>query len=682
MGPPLKTEFNSLDQFVQGCVDLRNLKIKPESYIHPEFVGYDCEGCSVLAYVNPENLSEVVGYAINGHIKKYDTDHTPPKLLDSQKVTWVVGTIGVVASNTNKPNIPYVIGTDNLDVFIRVAKAGETVIFHSDIDQAYQLINDGMPETIFRAMAGFNQPKKNQDLFIKLDENFKVIQQNRINEFFLKKINVIKQRFDLDFHINEPKVHWEKLLPLVQAESPLTDPYPINALSSLAREAAIAIAEYVQAPIAMTAQCIIGAMSHIAQLSVNAPIDRNDSVEGEPCSLYLLTEGQSGSRKSTSRNMAEKAIIRHERKQYEIYHHELELWKSRCAGLNKRDREAYCAENPPPQDPSMLYSDITFESIASLYIDRVLANASIASDEAGQFFGGYTMQGKTRSQAISGYAKLFDSGFVDRTRSKSNLNGSGRAYDVRLTINLQGQHEVLVDALTDSTLCGQGFLPRFILTVPENLAGTRLQDSSYRAKNPNTDPRLIAYWTRCEDLLSECPKLLQEQPQRHGRYIIPMNNEAKKVDEFYYNYFETSQLPNGPYGYIQAFASRACQLARRLATVFAYFEGLQNIDAKTLTGACEIIKHSLNSWLMYKNIEVKAESDAERLLKWLIRKCLLQKTDRLPYSYMQTSCPRPMQKNKNLLEMIVQQLEDSHHIKIESLGRTRYVVINPILLEL
>lgn len=73
----------------------------------------------------------------------------------------------------------------------------------------------------------------------------------------------------------------------------------------------------------------------------------------------------------------------------------------------------------------MLYSDITFESIASLYVDRILDNASIASDEAGQFFGGYTMQGKTRSQAISGYAKLFDNGFVDRTRSKSNLNGSG-----------------------------------------------------------------------------------------------------------------------------------------------------------------------------------------------------------------------------------------------------------------
>lgn len=50
-----------------------------------------------------------------------------------------------------------------------------------------------MPETIFRAMTGFNQPKQNQDLFIKLDKSFKVLQQKQVNEFFLKKINLIKQ---------------------------------------------------------------------------------------------------------------------------------------------------------------------------------------------------------------------------------------------------------------------------------------------------------------------------------------------------------------------------------------------------------------------------------------------------------------------------------------------------------
>jgi hypothetical protein len=107
------------------------------------------------------------------------------------------------------------------------------------------------------------------------------------------------------------------------------------------------------------------------------------------------------------------------------------------------------------------------------------------------------MKGDTRTQALGSYTKLFDDGSIQRTRSKSNLNGSGRAYEVRLTFNLQGQHEVLSDALKDDVLREQGFLPRFILSVPENLAGTRLQDSDFADKS-NMDHRLIAYWERCK----------------------------------------------------------------------------------------------------------------------------------------------------------------------------------------
>lgn len=310
-----------------------------------------------------------------------------------------------------------------------------------------------------------------------------------------------------------------------------------------------------------------------------------------------------------------------------------------------------------------------------------MQNASISSDEAGQFFGGHTMKADTRNQALGGYTKLFDDGYVERTRSKSNLNGSGRAHDVRVTFNLQGQREVLDNALKDPVLRGQGFLPRFILTIPENLAGTRLQNAAYRNKNANKDHRLIAYWTRCESLLDSCPQVQTEHELHNGRYVIPMNEEAIAIDTEFYNVIESLQRVGKRFEYLQAFASRASQLARRLATVFAYFEGLQQIDGKTLQGACEVVKHSLNEWAMYAEIEVKAESDAEKLIKWLVGKCVQQKTDRLTYSYIQTSCPRPMQKNKNLLEMVIQQLEDSNHIKIESLGRTRYVVINPLLLE-
>ena len=376
-------------------------------------------------------------------------------------------------------------------------------------------------------------------------EPFKALEQNTVvrllseylkigaSEFQIKlnqyeELSVLQEFIEEAIELLSKPTEWAELLPLSQSETTL-NPYPIHALPPLAQDAVKAISEHVQSPIAMTAQCVIGAMSHIAQAKVNAPHPFN--AQGEPCSLFLLTEGQSGSRKSTSRNLADQAIIKYERKQYEAYRQDLEQWKSGQAGLPKKDREAYCAENPPPNDPSTLYSDITLESIAGLFIDGVLNNASIASDEAGQFFGGHSMKADTRNQALGGYAKLFDDGFVERTRSKSNLNGSGRAYDVRLTFNLQGQHEVLAEALKDPVLRGQGFLPRFILTIPENLAGTRLQDAIYRNKSASTDHRLIAYWTRCEYLLDDCPHVKAEHELHNGRYVLPMNDEAREIDQ-------------------------------------------------------------------------------------------------------------------------------------------------------
>lgn len=602
-----------------------------------------------------------------------------------------------------------IIVTYNLEAFFKIAKTGYAVALvilpslcdaqHTefkpfDFEQMafgiHQLAKAGYtklympvrPEHI--QLEGFQ--KLEHDTALRLLNQHIVIDEQGIKNDYLVELYKDDDIEDVAIFIDEsikllsPPNQWGELLPLVQPETSVNSIYPIQALPPLARDAVIAIAEHVQAPIGMTAQCVIGAMSHIAQAHVNAPHPFNP--QGEPCSLYLLTEGQSGSRKSTSRNMADKAIIQHERKQYELYRRDLEQWKSGQAGLNKKDKEAYGAENPPPHDPSTLYSDITLESIAGLYVDGILNNASIASDEAGQFFGGYTMKGDTRTQAIGGYAKLFDDGFVERTRSKSNLNGSGRAYDVRLTFNLQGQHEVLSDALRDPVLRGQGFLPRFILTIPENLAGTRLQDAIYRSKNANHDHRLIAYWTRCEYLLDDCPRPQGGQELHNGRYVIPMNDEARDIDASFYNMFEELQGKGKRYEYLQAFASRASQLARRLATVFAYFEGLQWIDAKTLTGACEVVKHSLNEWAMYADIEVKTESDAERLIKWFAKYCTNKKIDKLAYSSFMNSCPRPMRGSKQKLEPVLEELIDSHYLKIEEISKVRHILINPILLEM
>ena len=679
-----KTEYHSLEDFAKGCIDEQNFKVKPESYIYSELPEYNCEECTALPYVNPQQLDEIIGYAIRGIAKKYDTDQTPHKEIDSQKVSFLIGKAGVFASNTNKKNMSYVLGTDDINLFVKLAKAGEAIVFHEDIDAAYQIINNGMPETIFRMLIGKKHPINNTDLFIHTDQDFKKLSPKSINKFLSEKKQQLIKLIDLDsfkqHSIEQPQDinQWGELIPLVQANTSTATAYPIHAVPPLARGAIQAIAEHVQAPIAMTAQCVIGAMSHIAQAHVNAPHPFNP--QGEPCGLFLLTEGQSGSRKTTSRNLADRAIIKHEHKQYEQYHSDLEQWKSGQAGLPKKDREAYCAENPPPNDPSTIFSDVTLESIAGFYIDGILNNASISSDEAAQFFGGHTMKSDTRNQALGGYAKLFDDGSVERTRSKSNLNGSGRAYDVRLTFNLQGQHEVLADALKDPVLRGQGFLPRFILTIPENLAGTRLQDESNQANNANLDHRLIAYWNRCESLLDECPLPVAADQPTGERRVISVAKEAESLELEFYNEIERLQAKGQRYEYLQAFASRASQLARRLATVFAYFEGLDVIDRKTLSGACDVIRHSLGEWSRYAEIETVKENEAEKLIKNILAKCTKDKTNRILKTLALKGAPSSLRKAKEF-DPCLNELIEFNYARLVTVNKSTYIELNPLLLK-
>lgn len=595
-----------------------------------------------------------------------------------------------------------IIITHNLEAFFKIAQTGYAVVLvllpslcssQSNELKAYdfeqiRFVANQLAKAGYKQLYMPTRPEHinldhfqqlQQDTAIKLLNQYQKVGTSEFYIELLKDDDAGEVKAFIEVGIQQLSTHeWGKLLPLAQSETVVHSPYPIHALPPLAREAVMAIAEHVQSPLAMTAQCVIGAMSHIAQAKVNAP--HPFSAHGEPCSLYLLTEGQSGSRKSTSRNMADKAIIQYERKQYELYRRDLEQWKSGQASLNKKDRETYGAENPPPHDPSTMYSDITLESIAGLYVDGILNNASIASDEAGQFFGGYTMKGDTRTQAIGGYAKLFDDGFVERTRSKSNLNGSGRAYDVRLTFNLQGQHEVLSDALRDPVLRGQGLLPRFLLTVPENLAGTRLQDAVYQSKNANHDHRLIAYWTRCEYLLDDFPLPQGDQELHNGRYVIPMNEQAKAIDLAFYNMFEELQGKGKQYEYLQAFASRASQLARRLATVFAYFEGLQWIDASTLTGACEVVKHSLNEWASYSEVEVRTESDAEKLIKWFIKKCVDQKTTGISKAIALRGAPSHLRKAK-AFDFCLSELIEFNYVRLVTINNAAHIELNPLLLK-
>ena len=475
--------------------------------------------------------------------------------------------------------------------------------------------------------------------------------------------------FDNEKILTTTSENWGDSLPSCKSDEKKQLDYPIQHFPVVMREAIKCISEYVQCPISMAAQCVIGAISHIAQRNVNAP--HPYVKDGEPCSLFLLSEGQSGSRKSSAKTIADHSIKEYERLQYDRYRRNDRQWQKKFLGNEKKEHKSCLAETKEPKDPSSVFSDITIESLLGLYIDGFVTNVSISSDEAAQFFAGHTMKSETRNQALATFTKLFDDGYVERTRSKSNLNGSGRAYDVRLTLNLQGQREVLIKALQDPVLRGQGFLARFILTVPENLAGQRFQDKEHQSKDINTDSRMIIYWERCSDLLND---------SIDQRYVIPLDEEAKKVDLAFYNEIESLQAKGKCYEYLQAFASRASQLARRLATVFTYFQGEAFINKQILLAACDVIRFSLNEWLRYTEIELDKESDAEKLIKNLIRKCKQKNTNLILKNLALKGAPSHLRKIKDF-DVCLNELIELKYIRLKIINNTTYLELNPALLK-
>ncbi|WOE40279.1 DUF3987 domain-containing protein [Acinetobacter chinensis] len=179
------------------------------------------------------------------------------------------------------------------------------------------------------------------------------------------------------------------------------------------------------------------------------------------------------------------------------------------------------------------------------------------------------------------------------------------------------------------------------------------------------------------------PKVISDGEQyAPERTMIPLSIEAEEIDLNFYNECEENQRKGKPYEYIQPFASRASQTARRLATVLSFFEGHTMISGEVMKSSCEVMRHSLKEWLKYSDVETAQESNTQRMIDWLTKKCLSNNTTELFYSVMQSNCPRPMRKNKTILETVLNELVDTNHIQILTISNKRVIQISPFYLEL
>ena len=457
--------------------------------------------------------------------------------------------------------------------------------------------------------------------------------------------------------------------------------YPINAFTGLLRQVIEAVAYYTQVPLAMAGQCVLGALADIGQRFIDAPMGHGHM----PASLILITEGESGSGKTQAMSLTHCEIEAHERQQYEQYLQDLEVWESDKLGLKSAELKEYLSNTPTPTNPKTVFDDATIEPILDKFVNGEISNASWATDEAGQFFNGHTMKGDTAGNALSAITKLHSSGRAARQRSQKSAHATPHtdAYNVRMTLLLQGQRVVLEPALTDPLMNGQGFLARALIACPEDLRGKRVwNDEQRNDDNPHDNPDLVEYWSRCRALLASLPangskgtqgtfqRLKIQWKDNHTRQFF--NNLAQGI--------ENRQIKGQQLEYLKAYASRMAENASRIAALIAFFEGRKTITTDDITRAFMLVEYSTSERLRYLDATPKGEqNNSETLSSWLKNKAKEKKSHKLNRTYIANNSPNPMRKSTKLLQIELDKLESANHIRQDMEGRSKVIFINPKL---
>jgi hypothetical protein len=264
--------------------------------------------------------------------------------------------------------------------------------------------------------------------------------------------------------------------------------FPLDALPKVLKQAVVAIQQKTQAPLALAGQSVLGASSCVAQAYVNA-----QGVSGQfyPCSLFMLSIGASGERKTACDKLALFPVKQKESLNYEGYTRQLQHYKDETEAYEiarklaskpqRSDKnptkesiqqalQAVGIKPEEPIEPAILCPEPSFPALV-----RALAKGqpamSIFSDEGGTFLGGFAMNKDNQTRTITGLSSLWNGSQLVHKRIEG---GELRLKHKRLAVHLMLQPELSQGFVNNSLFKGQGILARFLMAYPSSTMGYRL----------------------------------------------------------------------------------------------------------------------------------------------------------------------------------------------------------------
>lgn len=461
---------------------------------------------------------------------------------------------------------------------------------------------------------------------------------------------------------------WQTPTPLSKPTA--KNPYPIGAFDGQLRAVVEKIAYYAQVPLSMAGQSVLGALSTIGQMYVNAPMGS----EHKPSSLFLLTEAPSGSGKTQVNKLAYKAVKDYEKALYKQFLDDMEEWQAGISQAGKAGKE-YQAQNPKPKDTQKTLNEGTIEGILDRFIIDGMFNQSWVTDEAGQFFGGYSMKADTVGNALSSITSLYSGGEIGRLRSTRNPHASykTKAFNCRLTLDLAGQRVVISQAMNNPLMIGQGLLARCLISAEPSLIGERDWASHERQQaSPYDDKDLITYWERCKRLLDPPPSLEPiTEDGTPNRYNMPFDNGARQALADFQQVIEYEQRAGNRLYYYQSFANRMAENATRIATLMAFYDEQKRLSIDYLQRAFLLVEYSIKEVMRYQDIQ--ETSDSEKLLNWLIRQASNGKVSK---SHANRNAPI----RGKALTALLDDLQSDNYLRLQKQGKAIFIQLNPCLL--
>ncbi|MEF8714383.1 MAG: YfjI family protein [Accumulibacter sp.] len=470
------------------------------------------------------------------------------------------------------------------------------------------------------------------------------------------------------------------------------EPYPLDALPAAIGAAVEEVAGFVQAPLPLVAAAALSALSVTCQ--AHADVQRAVRLSG-PASLFMLSLGDSGERKTTCDTFFTTAIREYEAEQAEImkpvlqrFEADHDAWKAKRSGilqaiteLSKKSKptdelqsvlaEVQRDEPEAPRVPRLLLGDETPENLAWGLAKR-WPSAGVVSSEAGVIFGAHGMSKDSVMRNLGLLNILWDGKELSIGRRTSE---SFVVRGARLTLGLMIQEETLRTFFAQSGALarGSGFLARFLLAWPETTQGSRPF-----ADPPATWPRLAAFNRRIAEILNWPAPIGEDGALKPAMMTLTQESKAAWVE--FHNEVERELAPGGDLHAVRDVAAKSADNAARLAVMFHVFGhgtgGAIGLDS--FEGASRIAAWHLNeARRFFGELALPAEmASAVRLDSWLIEHCQRVRTHMVGKNHVRQHGPL---RDGSRLDAAIGELVALDRLRLVKEGRRLTLLVNPAL---